>query len=845
MKKRVKQGIILFVALVCMGVMARFDVVGMTYIDHEVSVVTKNGSVQTATGLGTQNKTYFVSQQYGDSATDVSAVFDASYYYTHNPDIAAQYGNNTEALLEHFANYGMKEGRRANAAFDVFAYKSHNKDLREMYGNDLEAYYYHYMRYGKAEGRTATGNIIITDGVTKYQEIDYSAVYNYNYYVSHNKDVAAAYPNDDVGALEHFVNYGMKEGRTAKDSFQVTAYRAQNADIRQTYRNNWKAYYLHYINYGVREKRKATGSTTITTGITTLNGVNYVYVYNFKTYLDKNPDVAATYLNDDIGALQHFVNYGMNEGRVASDNFNVKSYLAQNADVRSAYGKDYHAYYMHYINYGYREKRKATGSTAYSASTVWDGVDFSSVYDYNFYLKQNPDLAEKYAGDDMGALKHFVTYGMDEGRFAKQDFNVFVYKGNYSDLRQAYGGDTRQYYVHYMNWGKAEGRDGANLCTTVSKKGIQGWAYENDGNLNVKHMLINMDMSQFMRNVQEPVTPEQQAVEWTYKGKTYHYNGFLGGWDQKISEANRRGIEVSAVLLMSWRDEDTDKIYSGGRQPGHLYYAIDPYERQEYWEALFAYMTYRYGQPGCHVDNWILGNEVNEPNDYNYTGTLDFNTNVDVYTSSYLLLYNAIKQNNTGAKAYISLDRCWTSNNNGGGIPGKDFLNAFQAKLNEKQPGVEWNLAYHPYPPVMTASDFWNQGMYATGDENTPFISASNLNVLTDYVKNHYGANQRIILSELGYDVGLGENVQAAAIAYSFYAAQFNDMVDAVIYRSYTDEPGDGGLRFGIYGRQAYNVFCQIDSANGYKVADPYLSTIGAGNWNQVVRTYSNYVKWH
>ena len=81
------------------------------------------------------------------------------------------------------------------------------------YGNNLRSYYLHYISNGKAEGRKATGDVTITDGVSVYNGVDYSAVFDYNYYITNNGDIKAAFGDDDVSVLAHFVNYGMSEGR--------------------------------------------------------------------------------------------------------------------------------------------------------------------------------------------------------------------------------------------------------------------------------------------------------------------------------------------------------------------------------------------------------------------------------------------------------------------------------------------------------------------------------------------------------------------------------------------------------------------------------------------------------
>lgn len=151
----------------------------------------------------------------------------------------------------------MKEGRQASSKFDVNSYRMRYKDLRSAFGYDLASYYYHYMSSGKAEGRQATGKVTDIDGVTVYNGVDYAAVYNFNYYVDANPDIKAAFGNDDLAVLSHFVNYGMKEGRRGCEAFNVLTYREKNGDLKAAFGDDLKQYYIHYMNYGKNEGRKA------------------------------------------------------------------------------------------------------------------------------------------------------------------------------------------------------------------------------------------------------------------------------------------------------------------------------------------------------------------------------------------------------------------------------------------------------------------------------------------------------------------------------------------------------------------------------------------------------------
>lgn len=75
----------------------------------------------------------------------------------------------------------------------------------------MKSYYMHYIASGKKDGRAGTGCKTLQG--TVYNGVDYSAVFDYNYYITNNGDIKAAFGDDDVAVLAHFVNYGMSEGR--------------------------------------------------------------------------------------------------------------------------------------------------------------------------------------------------------------------------------------------------------------------------------------------------------------------------------------------------------------------------------------------------------------------------------------------------------------------------------------------------------------------------------------------------------------------------------------------------------------------------------------------------------
>ena len=355
---------------------------------------------------------------------------------------------------------------------------------------------------GQADARGIANALGLGSGsgpITVYNGLDYSPVYNKDYYLAANPDVKKAFGGNEMKTFEHFLTFGMKEGRRASASFDVNYYKNRYGDLRNAYGSNLKSYYLHYLNYGKKEGRVATdGKNTITVPTsssstpaassttttkanyaTTLNGINYSAVYDYNYYINKYGDLKKAFGTNDKATLQHFVTYGMNEGRQASANFNVTTYKNRYGDLRNAYGNNLKAYYLHYINYGKKEGRNATGTAAAPAAssssssnkassstssstsyaTTLNGVNYSAVYDFNYYINKYGDLRNAFGTNDKAALQHFVTYGMKEGRQASPAFNVTSYKNRYGDLRNAFGNDTKAYYLHYINYGKREGRD--------------------------------------------------------------------------------------------------------------------------------------------------------------------------------------------------------------------------------------------------------------------------------------------------------------------------------------------------------------------------------------------------
>lgn len=201
--------------------------------------------------------------------------------------------------------------------------------------------------------------------------------------------------------------------------------------------------------------------------------MDYSAVFDADYYLKNNPDVAKWANNDKDKALQHFINYGMAEGRRGNESFDVQSYYNEYQDLRLAYGTDLPRYYVHYMKWGKGEKRHVSGCSALKDPvTKAGGVDYAPVYDPEYYLSHNDDVEKAYTKttyggvtmlDDSAVLRHFINHGMAEGRRGNEAFDVYGYKTRYLDLRKAYGSDLKSYYLHYLKYGMKEHRNGSSM----------------------------------------------------------------------------------------------------------------------------------------------------------------------------------------------------------------------------------------------------------------------------------------------------------------------------------------------------------------------------------------------
>ena len=391
----------------------------------------------------------------------------------------------------------------------------------------------------------------------------------------------------------------------------------------------------------------------------------------------------------------------------------------------------------------------------------------------------------------------------------------------------------------------------------TSKKGLQGASEDYMEDLGVQHVLLNVDMATL-------VSTKAKAgyVKYSYKGNTYYFQDlnalvqtarYLNGWDNDNPFGwHRRNITLN--LLLSWKNDLSYLIHPSARSKGAApYYAPNMKEKKarETFEALFCYMGERLGENRkSRICNWVLGNEVNCCQAWNYSGGLSLQDCVANYADAFQLLYQGVKRTDSNTRVFISLDHGWGASDSG--HSGKAYLDEFASYMNKTAPAIQWNVDYHPYSQPLSRVDFWKDGGNTTNSSNTSYISMKNIKVLTNYLgtlETKYGKPKgsiRVILGEQGFSAVHGnsgaEKKQAAALGYGYYIAAFNNRVDAYIIRSYLDDPVEtrAGLYLGLMSadhrkKQSYDVYKYVDTNQSESYMKKYLPTVGLSSWKSGV----------
>lgn len=123
------------------------------------------------------------------------------------------------------------------------------------------------------------------------------SLFNRDWYLSNNPDIAAAVAAGLIDPEQHFVQFGMAEGRSPHPLFDADFYLQANPDVAAAVQNGAISAAEHFFMFGMNEPCAINP------------------VIHLGEYLSSNPDVAQSAQNGQIDALTHLLNYGVREGR--------------------------------------------------------------------------------------------------------------------------------------------------------------------------------------------------------------------------------------------------------------------------------------------------------------------------------------------------------------------------------------------------------------------------------------------------------------------------------------------------------------------------------------------------
>lgn len=380
--------------------------------------------------------------------------------------------------------------------------------------------------------------------------------------------------------------------------------------------------------------------------------------------------------------------------------------------------------------------------------------------------------------------------------------------------------------------------------------------------LGVNHVIVNIPFSHILGS----------GIDYTYDGRTYHFSSdVLAVYDDTIRRMSEKNMTVTAVLLNDWNNATPQLYYPGvTRQPAGTanYYGfhVATEEGFETLKAIAAFLTERYSSlqsPYGRVSNWVIGNEINNQL-WNYMGPMSLEQYMEEYVRAFRVFYTAIRSTSSTSRVFFSTDYNWLHEADGRlKYNAKDVLDTFNSMVVPGGP-MDWELAYHPYSIPMVEPEFWNDAETGLIKNNasSPVVNMINLNVLTDYLQQpqflmRNGKPRHVILSEQGFTSqshsrGEVEELQAAAIAYAYYLADSNPLIDAFIMSRQVDAPSEvaASCSFGLWScdmskpndivptmrKQSWTVYKNIDNRKRtLETTEKYKKYIGIEKWSDVI----------
>ncbi|MCR4704670.1 MAG: hypothetical protein K5641_01275 [Lachnospiraceae bacterium] len=396
--------------------------------------------------------------------------------------------------------------------------------------------------------------------------------------------------------------------------------------------------------------------------------------------------------------------------------------------------------------------------------------------------------------------------------------------------------------------GRLDGRGKNGLLTAPEKLNSREFQ-----DLGVKQVLYNIYVGRLLGPTENGAYP---TINYNYNGKNYQFNGLcVAEYDNIISTYNSGGCSVTMCLINGQEfagrsPQLVHPLSRGVACPCYMYNTADA-SGTETLAAIAAFLGERYSGAHGKVDNWVVGNEVNIKDQWNYVNIGDLTAYCQEYMEGFRIFYNGIKSKNANARIYICTEHQWDRNPKGvfshDGWDGKDFDATFNA-VTSASGNIDWGLMTHPYPVPLTWATDWNSQFKGlmTHSPNTAFVSMSNFEVVTDFFSRPEmlapNGQVRSIIAGCGYTTSQGEANARAALVLGYQAAMMNQHVDAFFVAQELDNAASlaQGLAVGLSNpdgshKTLYDCFKQLDGPNAAQYQAEALAIRGVGSFGDVI----------
>ena len=197
------------------------------------------------------------------------------------------------------------------------------------------------------------------------------------------------------------------------------------------------------------------------------------------------------------------------------------------------------------------------------------------------------------------------------------------------------------------------------------------------------------------------------------------------------TKLDQAGVTVTLIILNDWAAASYSPSLLPVSQPtGASYYAFNTLNDAGVQSIRDAAKRVTEAFKDC-VSNWVIGNEINDGQAWNYIGQMDIDTYCSNYATGFRTWYDTIKGSNKLANVYIPFDFRW----NCGQVEGFKYgAMDMIPRLNSRLKDTDYGIAWHAYPETFEDPVFTDD-IYTLEKADTYIINLKNLHILTDYMQ--------------------------------------------------------------------------------------------------------------